>query len=200
VQLPTPNAPPVGAESSPEDQPESAEPRTIEERLQSLQVDQLKETVGEAVEQARARIEETASQPDDPAGPGSIADLTVERGSRAVKVFAARSWQQLVEFWNRDLDPRGRALLLLALVLGYLGGLVLGFALPKRAAAVTTAMIGPAVWMPAAAYGVVALGLPVASRIPSDPLLWLVAWVALAGIGIAFQLVFGKKKAAKPAA
>jgi hypothetical protein len=61
-------------------------------------------------------------------------------------------------------------------------------------------MIWPAVWMPAAAYGVVAMGLPLASRIPSDPLLWLVAWAVLAGVGVAFQLVFGRKRAAKPAA
>lgn len=200
VKLPVPNTPVDGAQVAPEDEPESSGPQTIEERLQSMQLDQVKETIGDAVEQARAKIEETAAQPDDPEGPGSIADLTVERGSRAVKVFAARTWQQLVYFWNRDLDPRGRALLLLALVLGYLGGLVLGFALPKRAAAVTTAMIGPAVWMPAAAYGVVAMGLPLASRIPSDPLLWLVAWAVLAGVGVAFQLVFGRKRAAKPAA
>lgn len=196
VRLPVPSAAPGAVETAPEESGPTT-PRTLEEWFASLQLKQLKDTVREAVDAAKARVDETAAEPDESAG--SIADLTVERGSRAVKVFAARSWQQLVFFWNRDLDARGRALLLLALVMGYLGGLVLGFALPKRAAAVTTAMIGPAVWMPAAAYGIVALGLPLASRIPSDPLVWLVAWAALAGAGLVFQLFFGKKKAAKAA-
>ncbi|MBL8746194.1 MAG: hypothetical protein JNK58_07545 [Phycisphaerae bacterium] len=200
VKLPVPSGEPPATESTSSERAPATNPRTLEEWFASLQLNQLKESVGAAVEAAKARLDETADQPDDPDGPGSLADLTVERGSRAVKVFAARSWQQLVYFWNTDLDPRGRALLLLALVLGYLGGLVLGFALPKRAAAVTTAMIGPAVWMPAAAYGVVALGLPLASRIPTDPLVWLIAWAALAGVGLLFQLFFGKQRAAKPAA
>ncbi len=178
-------------ESSPED-------GSLEERIARQQIEGAKGALADAIEKARVGIEEAAAE-DGEAG-GSIADLTVERGKQTVKVFAARSWQSLVAFWNHDLTPRGRAYLLLALSLGYLGGLVLGFALPKRAAAVTTAMIGPAVWMPAAAYFVVALDLPVAQRIPSSPLLWLIAWAALAAMGLMAQVLGSRKRKAEKAA
>lgn len=187
---------PVPAESA-EPAPDSEHaqpvwrPRSMEEWILSLQLDRLKESAAKVGAEARAAMDEAES--DDADLPGSIADLTVKRGSRAIKAFAARSWEQLVRFWNLDLDPRGRALILLALCVGFLGGLVLGLALPKRAAAVTTAMIGPAVWMPAAAYLMVAAGLPLARQIPADPLLWLLAWVVLAGLGLLLQLLGSRR-------
>lgn len=171
--------------------------QSLEEWAASLQLKHLREEFARATAEAKERIHTAAGAPDEPTG--SIAELTVERGSRALRVFGARLWEQLVAFWNQDIGPRGRALLLLALVLGYLGGVVLGFALPKRAAAVTTAMIGPAIWLPAAAYLTVAAGLPIAQRVPADPLLWLLAWFVLAIAGLGIQLLGARKKAAAPA-
>jgi hypothetical protein len=181
-----------GVEAAPS-QPGSAPEQSLEEWAASLQVRHVREGVARAVAQAKERIHAEPSAPDTP--PGSIADLTVERGSRALRVFGARLGEQVYAFWNEDLGPRGRAMILLALALGYLGGLVLGFALPKRAAAVTTAMIGPAVWLPAAAYITVALGLPIAQRVPADPLVWLLAWAALASLGVGIQVIGSRKKA-----
>lgn len=185
----------TSSESTSQPAEPGAEGGSLEERLARQQIEQAQEAISDAIDRARGRIEETASERVES---GSIAELTVERGKQTVRVFAARSWQALTEFWNHDLSPRGRAYLLLALTMGYLGGLVLGFALPKRAAAVTTAMIGPAVWLPATAYIIVATGLPLAERIPSDPLLWLIAWTTLAIIGFGIQVFGARKKAAAP--
>ncbi|MDX2114651.1 MAG: hypothetical protein SFZ24_03390 [Planctomycetota bacterium] len=161
---------------------------------------------GAAAEQME-RASEEAESGESAGGAGAevggeaLPEVSARRGGEIIGAFVRHAAWQLWAFWNEDVTPSGRIALMMSAVLGYLGGLALGLALPKRAAAVTTALLGAAVWLPSAAYLAIALGLPMSESMPADPGVWLLAWAAVAGAGLLWQLArSGGKRAAKPTA
>lgn len=112
-------------------------------------------------------------------------DLANDAAERA-KAFFAELVNQAAPIWN-DLPTQRRVALSGAAVAGLIIGLLGGFLLPSRAAAVTTAVIGPAIWMPTGVYLLGALGAPLESWIPSRPLAWIGLWLGAATIGLLVQ-------------
>lgn len=134
-----------------------------------------------------------ARHPFDPRHP-LLDDVPVVREAKAV---ASNLWEQVWAYWNHDLDARGRGLVLLALIAGYVAGLVLGFILPAKAAAVTTAFIGPAIWMPAAAWLMLWFDLPMAERLPRGAATWLLAWAGAGALGAGVQVIGAARRGRK---
>lgn len=113
---------------------------------------------------------------------GDLADHAAEQA----RLFFAALADQTAPIWN-DLPAPRRVALSGAAVAGLLIGLLGGFLLPSRAAAVTTAVIGPAIWMPTGMYLLAALGAPLESWAPSRPLVWIGLWLGAAAVGLMVQ-------------
>ncbi len=91
------------------------------------------------------------------------------------------------EFWNA-LPRRTRMASTLAALTGTLVGLCIGLGLHQRAAAVTTAIIGPAIAAPAALALAARSPVSVTDSLPERPLFWLIGWVAAALLGLIMQM------------
>lgn len=192
----TPEPPPAAAQPSTDHEPgpeTGGETSSLELLVLKLKLEELRQSLADSLDMPAA---DTASD-SEPDGP--LTDLTTHRSIEIVRAFARRTGDQLWRFWNDDLNPSGRALLILSSVVGFLSGLVLGLMAPKRAAAVTTAAIGPAVWIPAAAYLGVAMQLPFISHAPARPETWLLVWTGAFGAGLLIQLWRSRAKAQKKA-
>ena len=154
----------------------------------------LRRQVEGALERARQSLESGGSTapttPTDVAAPAEAA----ERSADLLEVLAERLGLQISDFWNHDLTPAARFALSIASIGGYLAGLVLGFILPSRASAVITAIVGPAVWIPAGVYLLHVFTPTYADNLPTRPTIWLAAWAAAAIVGLAVQLLAGGKK------
>lgn len=140
------------------------------------------------IEDLRAWAMDEKSRAAENAQTGDAAGTALSAPDVA-RTFAVRVGEQAWRFWNDDLDPRGRAALLLSAALGYLGGFVLGLALPQKASAITTAMIGPAIWLPAGIWLSERFGAAVERFTPTSPRTWLIMWLCLSIAGAAFQLM-----------
>lgn len=178
---------------------EGGESRSVEEWIEEMKMEQMRALVRDAFEEAKrslAAAGETGEQPEvsEPEVEGPM-----EQTARAARAVGRGVLHELALFWNEDLDARGRGLVLVSLMLGYLGGLVLGFALPTRAAAVTTAMIGSAVWLSSAGYFAVVLDLPIAATLGARPSWWLVGWGGATVVGCAIQVLGARKHAVRKA-
>lgn len=129
------------------------------------------------------------SPANDPFVGPVLADAAGELASDAAKqarAFFGSLAAQAAPMWN-DMPSTRRMALSGAAVIGLLIGLLGGFLLPSRAAAVTTSFIGPAIWMPTGMYLLAALGVPVAGWAPSSPLVWIGLWLGAAALGLFVQ-------------
>lgn len=147
-----------------------------------------------------ARAEQEAARAGE-AGPGParsiVIDEAAQRSRDLMQTLAAKLAERFSEFWNDELTPAARFGLSMASIGGYLVGLVLGFLLPSKASAVTTSIVGPAVWIPAGVYLMHAMHLPIVQSLPREPGFWLALWGGAAVVGLTVQLVTGRKKKAK---
>lgn len=117
---------------------------------------------------------------DDASGPDPSFD------ARARDIL--NSWvERARECWNA-LPRDTRMLSTLATLTGTLVGLCLGLALHRRAAAITTSIIGPALAAPAALALASRSPVPVSSSLPERPTVWLIAWGAAAVLGMMLQM------------
>jgi hypothetical protein len=147
-----------------------------------------------------ARAEQEAARAGE-AGPGTarsvVIDEAAQRSRDLMQSLAAKLAERFSTFWNDELTPAARFGLTMASIGGYLVGLVLGFLLPSKASAVTTAIVGPAVWIPAGVYLMHAMNLGIAASLPREPGFWLALWGGAAVVGLTVQLVTGRRKKPK---
>lgn len=159
------------------------------------------ERVSQAIDAARERLRGSGDPGRAATGTELEQLITPEEAQRAtadlLQSLVSNLGDQVGRFWEEDLTPRMRLGLALASIGGYLVGLVLGMLLPTRAAAVTTAIVGPAVWIPSGVYLMHAIGLEYAQRLPAEPIFWVKVWLVAAVVGMAFQLMLVGKRSKK---
>lgn len=132
--------------------------------------------------------EDSAARGEAFVGPilsGAAVDLAGHAAERARLFFAALG-DQVAPIWNGL--PSGRRMTLSgAGLVGLIIGLLVGFLLPSRGAAVATSFIGPAIWLPTGLFLLSALDVPVERWAPARPLVWMGVWLALASVGLLVQ-------------
>lgn len=90
----------------------------------------------------------------------------------------------------------------LAAAFGMAIGLLLGFLMPNWSSGAVTALVGAAIWLPAAVWLLHAFSVPRHERLSEvTPLGWAIVWaiVGIIGIGMQWQAFTRAKKKAKPA-
>lgn len=102
----------------------------------------------------------------------------------------------LQPLWD-DMPVRSRLLLAGSYIGGFLIGLFVGIAAPRRAAAATTAFLGPAIWLPSAVFAIDQLQLTHDAWLPTRPLHWLGIWGGAVVIGLFVQWTGSKPNADK---
>lgn len=158
--------------------------------------DEMKDRVSSAIDSARKALEgATSGDSGETKSPETVAmEQAAERSRDLLQELASKLGDQASDFWNYALTPAARFGLAMAAIGGYLVGLVLGFLLPMKASAVTTAIVGPAVWLPAGVYLVHAFNFSFASSLPDKPAVWLSIWGIAAVLGLVVQLAMGSGK------
>ncbi len=119
-----------------------------------------------------------------------------EHAAESASAFFGSLAEQVAPMWN-DLPSQYRLAISGAAVLGFIIGLLGGFLLPSRSAAITTAFVGPAIWLPTGVYLLGALNVPLESWVPSRPLAWIGIWLAAATIGLLVQWTRSKPNSDK---
>ncbi len=137
--------------------------------------------------------ETSPADADDPSGtlPGTD-DLLEELRDRGA-VFASTLVDEARHVWNAQ-PTSTRLALTFAAGSGVLIGLVIGLAAPKRAAAATTAFIGPAIWLPSGAMIVHLLDPGLSEALPTRPLTWVAIWAGTSLFGLGVQWTGSKPK------
>lgn len=158
--------------------------------------DEVKDRVSSAIDDARRALEEAAQGVTEPVKTPETAAMehAAEASRDLLRELSGKLADQASDYWNYALTPAARFGLALAAIGGYLLGVVLGFLLPTKASAVITALVGPAVWLPAGVYIIHATKLPFAATLPSAPAPWLIIWAVAAVLGLAVQLAMGARK------
>lgn len=136
-----------------------------------------------------------SAAPDDARGP------VVERlqpVAQKVTGFLEELWGTLRDEWAK-LTTRQQAVIVLSTLVGAGAGLVAGLIFPKRSSAALTALLGAAVWLPAAAWLLIALDTPLKGSMDQPAIVWLGVWGALAAIGLALQMTVLRPGQSKPA-
>ena len=157
---------------------------------------QLGEKVRDAAEDyEKSRETPPAAKPDETAKPstpklGEVTDATRE--------FAQEVRSEAEELWTTTPE-RSRMLLIAAAAAGALSGAAAGMAMPKRAAAVVTAVLGAGLTLIAATWFAHAYDIP-GARLLSErgPLGMLLAWAGMSGFGAVVQLRSGRKPSPPP--
>lgn len=113
----------------------------------------------------------------------------IETGKRAneARRFAAELAGEMKAEWN-DLPHRERLLLAGSGVGGSILGLFFGLTMPRRSAAIVTAMAGSAIWLTNAAWIADAAGSSYTAKVEWTPMLKLGTWVVVSFIGAAWQI------------
>lgn len=114
--------------------------------------------------------------------------------SLRIRAFALAMWDDAQARLD-NMPPRHQLLLLIAGVVGAALGFSLGFGFPGRVAAISTAFVGAAVWLPAAAWLLNAMGADIGRVIPGASVTWLALWVAVSVIGVLLQWTALKPRA-----
>ena len=146
----------------------------------------------DALGQADQLAAEDAPQKPSPNGLRSALDMSFERGSAFARTLATR----IQPLWD-GLSFRDRMFLAGSYVLGFLIGLSLGVAAPKRAAGAITAFAGPAIWIPSGVFLIETLQPAAMGWLPDDPMPWLAAWGIAVVIGLVIQWIHPKRRADK---
>jgi hypothetical protein len=138
-------------------------------------------------------------------GPAKAAEQAkTEQGEKAVQVLADQvtgfmkaSAESVGKEWS-EFPPHQRMIVSASAVAGGLFGFLAGLIFPRRAAAVSTALFGAAVWLPCGLWLVNAAEAPGREFLNKGGAIgWLVVWLTVSALGFAFQAgLGGKKKAA----
>jgi hypothetical protein len=112
---------------------------------------------------------------DDAGGPGLARNMLSDASAQA-----GAAWE--------GLAPEHRLTLAGTAFICGLIGLILGALMPRRAAAMLTALLGAGVALASLAWLAQALDLPGRGLIHQGPLAWLMTWLCVAVTGIALQL------------
>lgn len=118
-----------------------------------------------------------AADPNEP-------DLAHRAG--AATAVAHHALRALDSRWAA-LSAGDRAVMALSSIAGAVLGVALGLILPLWAAGVTTALLGPAVWLPCLICGVRTAGIATPDTLARGPAEWLMIWGGLAAVGLAIQ-------------
>lgn len=120
---------------------------------------------------------------------------TLRTGSEKLRDFFRRLGEQIKPIWD-DLPQAQRVTLVAASLLGLLVGALIGALLPKKAAALITALAGAALILPTSIWLLSAAGAGIERTLPEKPLAWLAIWAALAVIGTIIQWRMGSARRA----
>ncbi|MGD9690661.1 MAG: hypothetical protein AB7K52_13335 [Phycisphaerales bacterium] len=176
--------------------------------------------LGERVAQNSSTVSDTgaAFQPTEPPRvlgalsieprvPLSLALTTTESEAAAFRQTSSdfvRSLRYAFEFAWEDLKPSHRWYVIGAGALASIIGVMLGLALPTWAAGLVTALVGSAIWLPAAVWLARAANAPGAESLALvPPTGWAITWLATASVGLGLQwmgLIRGTPKHQPPAA
>lgn len=128
-------------------------------------------------------------------------DEAVEAAAALAKTAMERIHAFIVELsaearaaWG-ELPENQRLVFGVAAVLGGLAGFLLGFAFPKKVAAIGSAFIGAGIWAPIAVKALRDFDAPGAASLPTTARAWLITWLIIAAIGLALQWTVLKPKA-----
>lgn len=135
----------------------------------------------------------TAATPPDPslstsAPPtwAAIAEGNLADRAGVVTTAAHHALRALDSRWAQ-LSPGDRAIMALSSIAGAILGVALGLVLPLWAAGITSALLGPAVWLPCIVCGIRSAGLASPEALAHGPAEWLMIWGGLAAVGLAVQ-------------
>ena len=78
-------------------------------------------------------------------------------------------------------------------------GLLVGVVMPNRAAALVTSLTGSAVWLGAGTALLTARNGEIPGFMDQSAVVWAIAWIVIAILGLFVQLGFLDKKSRKPA-
>ena len=87
-----------------------------------------------------------------------------------------------------DLSPREQAVLVGGSLVGGVLGLLVGLVMPRKSAAIVTAMAGAGLWLASATWLAHAAQIPGRELLHRSPLAWAAIWLAVSALGVAVQL------------
>lgn len=101
--------------------------------------------------------------------------------------FFERLARQTRSLWD-DLSPREQAVIVGGTLAGGVVGLLVGLVMPRKSAAIVTAMAGAALWLASATWLAHAARVPGRELLHRSPLAWAAIWLAVSALGVAVQL------------
>lgn len=107
-------------------------------------------------------------------------------GVQHVRDFFKSLWGVIGPRWQA-LNLREQLIVVMASLMGLVGGFGGGLLLHKSVGLLVTAMSGAAMILPAAAWLATASGVVGEGTLPSDPLVWAGTWLVLSAVAIALQ-------------
>ncbi len=111
------------------------------------------------------------------------------------RAFVSALVSQAGDRW-RATGADERMILMGGTILGAAAGLLIGFAAPKRSSAVVSALAGSAIWLGSAVWLMHAFEAPGREFLQRTPLVWVIVWLAAAGVGVMLQLKARRAKVA----
>ena len=165
---------------------QDAEPRSVLDDVRERATDAIEDAASDAAadtarDRANGLVDGILSDEDRAA-----AEAQIRSAAERSRAFLGRVRDVAMDEWDRR-SMRERSIILGSGVVGLVLGLFAGVVFTKRATAVFTALLGSALWIPAA----VAL-LGVAGVNPDllafSPTAWAVVWGGVSVIGVALQL------------
>jgi hypothetical protein len=182
-----------GAERSPVDQALDAAQASARQARESI--DQRMKDLLDRAEKSFEAAEAASKPAESPVVPNTLApQAAAERSGDLLKDLGSQLARDIGNFWEDNLPPAARLALAFAAIAGYLVGTIAGMLLPVKASAIITALVGPAVWMPAGVYLLHAFDLPQAQSLPTRPETWLLVWAVAATLGLIVQLALARRK------
>ncbi|MCA9292895.1 MAG: hypothetical protein KDA20_03685 [Phycisphaerales bacterium] len=110
----------------------------------------------------------------------------LQNGAQHVRDFFNRVRDVLGPRWSA-LNLREKLIVVMASLMGLVGGFAGGLLLHKSVGLLVTAMSGTAMVLPAGAWLATASGAVGEGTLPSDPLVWAGIWLVLSAVAIAIQ-------------
>lgn len=101
--------------------------------------------------------------------------------------FVERLARQTRSLWD-DLSPREQAVLVGGTLVGGIVGLLVGLVMPRKSAAIVTAMAGAALWLASTTWLAHAAQVPGRELLHRSPLAWAGIWLAVSVLGVVVQL------------
>lgn len=142
-----------------------------------------------SIQDAAAQAADPTKSPDSTetgAETTTTSDQFIRTATQRVRAFADALAAELTAQWN-ELPSRLRFMILGSASLGLGLGIVLGLLLPKWTSGAVTAMLGAAVWLPAAAWLLTAAGFSITDRWHPSATQWLGAWAVASFLGTLIQ-------------